>query len=97
MMDCIYKQENNFKINYKKVLTCFWFLNHKTLRVCLDVEKLEGKKKFWKVVFVFSVFGLRKVKRKKKIERKVVRQTWVVMKRKISSQIWEETEEKIYF
>jgi len=37
----------------------------------LDLEKLEGKKKIWKVTF-FPLFGLRKVKRKK-IERKNVR------------------------
>ena len=34
----------------------------------LGLEKLERKKKVWKVIF-FSMFGLRKVKRKK-IERK---------------------------
>ena len=37
--------------------------------MCLDLEKWEGKKKFWKVTF-FSLCGLRKVKRKKNREEK---------------------------
>jgi len=44
-----------------------------TLRVCLNFEKLKGKKKILKVTF-FLLFGLRKVKRKK-IEKKNVRTT----------------------
>jgi len=38
----------------------------------LDLEKLKGKKKFWKVTF-FPIFGLMKVK--KKIKRKNGRKT----------------------
>ena len=41
----------------------------KTFRVCLDLGKLEGKKKNLKSNF-FSLFGLRKVKRKKSREEK---------------------------
>jgi len=41
--------------------------------VYLDLVKLEGKKKIWKVIF-FPLFDLRKVKRKK-IERKDIRKT----------------------
>ena len=36
-------------------------------RVYLDLGKLEGKKKVWKVIF-FPLFDLRKVKRKKNRE-----------------------------
>jgi len=44
------------------------FSIYRDFRVYLGLEKLERKKKVWKVIF-FSMFGLRKVKRKK-IERK---------------------------
>ena len=37
--------------------------------MCLDHEKLEGKKKIWKISF-FPLFCMRKVKRKKSKEEK---------------------------
>ena len=58
---------------------------HQTFKMCLNLEKLEEKKKIWKVTF-FSWFDLSKVK-KKKIERKNVRKTCVVIKKKIFFQI----------
>ena len=48
-------------------------------RVCLDLEKLKGKKKICKAIF-FLLFSLRKSKGKK-MERKNVRKTWIVIKK----------------
>ena len=49
------------------------------LKVCLDLGKMEGKKKMWKVTF-FPLFDLREIQ-KKKIEKKIVRKTCGVMKK----------------
>jgi len=66
----------------------------------LDLEKL--KKKIWKVTF-FSLFDLRKVKKKKlskKIQEKLMcaqkkKKAYVVMKEDFFFQIWKKNEGKI--
>ena len=62
--------------------------------MCLDLGRLKGKKKNWRVTF-FHYLVWEKSK-EKKIERKNGGKTWVVIKKKNSFQIWEENEEKIY-
>ena len=69
MWQPIISARNYKRKNLKQVICQFLNLNIIFFRVCLDLRKLEGKKKNWKVVF-FPLFGLRKVKKKQNREEK---------------------------